>query len=65
MPRQNAKVKSVHFNITNEDDERMLKAIGRKNFSKYVKELILADLNKKELPKQPIKQNGGIKFVLE
>jgi hypothetical protein len=66
MPRQNARVKSVHFNITNIEDEKLLKAIGRRNFSKYVKELIKADVErKKELPKQSIKQSGGIHFKLE
>lgn len=66
MPRKNARVKSVHFNITNDDDSIMLQAIGKRNFSRYVKELIKADLErKKEPPKQSIKQSGGIKFVLE
>jgi hypothetical protein len=63
MPRENARVKSVHFNITNEEDTKMLKAVGRRNFSKYVKELIKADIQKKELHKQSIKQNGGIKYL--
>jgi post-segregation antitoxin (ccd killing protein) len=66
MPRQNARVKSVHFNVTVEDDLKMLNAIGKRNFSRYVKQLIKADLErKKELPQQSIKQSGGIKFVLE
>jgi post-segregation antitoxin (ccd killing protein) len=66
MTRQNARVKSVHFNVTVEDDLKMLKAIGKRNFSRYVKQLIKADIErKKELPQQPIKQSGGIKFVLE
>lgn len=62
--RENVRVKSVHFNIKN--DAELLKAIGRKNFSKYVKQLIKADIErKKELPKQPIiKQSGGIHFKL-
>jgi hypothetical protein len=62
--RENVRVKSVHFNI--KTDEELLKAIGRRNFSKYVKQLIKADVErKKELPKQSIKQSGGIKFTLE
>lgn len=66
MSRQNARVKSVHFNITVEEDLNMLQAIGKKNFSRYVKQLIKADMErKKELPKQSIKQSGGIKFTLE
>jgi hypothetical protein len=49
------------------DDECMLKAIGRKNFSRYVKTLIKEDIERKKgLPlQQPIKQSGGIKFRLE
>lgn len=61
MPRQNARVKSVHFNITVEDDQKMLKAIGKKNFSKYVKELIKADIKMNGQPK-PV-HRGGIKYL--
>lgn len=39
-------IKSVSFNITNEQDQLMLKAIKRRNFSGYVKKLILEDLAK-------------------
>jgi hypothetical protein len=38
-------IKSVSFNVTNSEDEIMLKAIKRRNFSGYVKKLIMADLN--------------------
>ncbi|WP_106494841.1 hypothetical protein [Lentibacillus sp. Marseille-P4043] len=41
-------IKSVSFNITNENDKKMLKAIKRRNFSGYVKKLLLADIDKKE-----------------
>lgn len=62
--RENVRVKSVHFNIKN--DQELIKSIGKKNFSRYVKELIKADVErKKELPKQPIKQSGGIHFKLK
>jgi hypothetical protein len=62
--RENVRVKSVHFNI--KTDEELLKTLGRRNFSKYVKQLIKGDIQrKKELQKQPIKQSGGIKFTLE
>jgi hypothetical protein len=63
--RENVRVKSVHFNI--KTDEEILKSLGRRNFSKYVKQLIKEDIQrKKELPKQQsIKQSGGIKFTLE
>ncbi len=45
---KNKVIKSVSFNKTNEKDERVLKAISRRNFSGYVKKLILADLDAKE-----------------
>jgi hypothetical protein len=60
MPRENVRVKSVHFNITNQEDAHMLICIGKKNFSKYVKELIMEDI-KKNGPK-PV-QRGGIKYL--
>jgi hypothetical protein len=41
---KNKVIKSVGFNITNEDDMKVLKAVEDKNFSAYVKELILADV---------------------
>lgn len=64
MSRENVKVKSVHFNIKNEDEKKMLKSIGKKNFSKYVKQLIKEDVRKKELSKQqPIIKKGGIKYI--
>jgi hypothetical protein len=62
MPRPNVRVKSVHFNVTNEDDNKMLQFVGKRNFSKYVKELIREDIKKNELPKQP-NQRGGIKYL--
>lgn len=67
MARENVRVKSVHFNIKKEDDEKILKSMGKRNFSKYVKKLIKEDIErKKELPSQPVKsQNGGIVFKLE
>lgn len=40
-------IKSVSFNKTNSQDQRILKAISRRNFSGYVKKLILADLDAK------------------
>jgi hypothetical protein len=61
MPRPNVRVKSVHFNVTNEEDSKMLQVIGRRNFSKYVKDLILEDIKKNERPK-PSVQRGGITY---
>lgn len=65
MARENVRVKSVHFNTKKSDDELMLKAIGRKNFSRYVKKLIKEDIERKKGLQQPIKQSGGIEFKLE
>lgn len=48
---KNKIIKSVHFNTKNKDDEYMLKAISKRNFSGYIKKLILADLKEKELLK--------------
>jgi hypothetical protein len=62
VPRANVRVKSVHFNVTNEQDKSMLQAIGKRNFSKYVKELIQEDMKKNGLPEQPI-QRGGVKYL--
>jgi hypothetical protein len=60
MARENVRVKSVHFNVTNQEDTHMLISIGKKNFSKYVKELILEDI-KRNGPK-PI-QREGVKYL--
>lgn len=44
MSSKNKVIKSVGFNKTNQDDAMILKAINRRNFSGYVKKLILADI---------------------
>lgn len=44
--------KSVSFNEKNETDKAILKHIARRNFSGYVKKLILEDMKAKELKKQ-------------
>jgi hypothetical protein len=44
----NKVIKSVSFNVTNADDTAILKAVKRRNFSGYVKGLILADIRAKE-----------------
>lgn len=62
--RENVRVKSVHFNI--KTDEELLKALGKRNFSKYIKRLIKEDIQrKKELPKQSSEGSGEIKFTLK
>jgi hypothetical protein len=47
---KNKVIKSVGFNITNPEDVEILKAVKRRNFSGYVKKLILADLKRKSEP---------------
>jgi hypothetical protein len=49
MPRPNARVKSVH--VTNDTDNKMLQAIAKRNFSKYVKDLIQAGHKKERATK--------------
>jgi hypothetical protein len=44
-------IKSVSFNVTNSEDEIMLKAIKKRNFSGYVKKLIMADIEAKRMAK--------------
>jgi hypothetical protein len=48
MTANNKVIKSVSFNITNETDAKILKAIKRRNFSGYVKKLLLAEILLKE-----------------
>jgi RecA-family ATPase len=48
----NKLTKSVSFNTTNKEDEIMLKALKRRNFSGYVKKLIMADIQAKQLAKE-------------
>lgn len=55
--------KTVSFNITNPHDVDMLEHIEEKNFSGYVKELIAADIERKN--KKVVKSNNGsIKIFL-
>lgn len=57
--RENVRVKSVHFNI--KTDEELLKYIGKRNFSKYMKQLIKEEIERRP-PKQPAKK-GGITYL--
>lgn len=57
---KNKVIKSVSFNITNEADAEMLKAIKRRNFSGYVKKLIMADI---EARKEEKTQNEPVEPV--
>ncbi|OIJ12639.1 hypothetical protein BKP37_12610 [Anaerobacillus alkalilacustris] len=42
---KNKVIKSVSFNQKNADDELILKHVKRRNFTAYVKKLILEDIN--------------------
>lgn len=48
---QNKRIKSISFNVKNEDDRAILKHVSRRNFSGYVKKLILTDMRRKEAEK--------------
>ena len=47
--------KPVAFNRTNASDQQILKHVARRNFSGYVKKLILADMKQKgiEIKEEP------------
>lgn len=45
-------IKSVSLNEKNEKDKKIIKHIARRNFSGYVKKLILEDIEKKEVEKE-------------
>ncbi|MDX5474497.1 MAG: hypothetical protein LPK00_03070 [Bacillaceae bacterium] len=49
---ENKKIKSISFNKKNENDKKILNHVARRNFSGYVKKLILADIEKKEQVKE-------------
>ncbi|MGY3718811.1 hypothetical protein ACWE42_25245 [Sutcliffiella cohnii] len=52
---KNKKIKLVSFNFKNENDKKILKHIARRNFSGYVKKLILADIERKEPVQKEVK----------
>jgi hypothetical protein len=58
--------KSVSFNVTNEEDVKILKHVEDINFSGYVKRLIIADMQKQEQALKIVKKSegGGIKIVV-
>lgn len=62
-------IKSVSFNLTNEEDVNMLNAIKKRhNFSGYVKKLILADLASKNAAEgkcEAVATHEGYTFVGE
>lgn len=58
--------KTVSFNITNKLDNQMLDHIGDLNFSGYVKELIAADMYKRQQELRIVKKTAkkGITIVV-
>lgn len=59
-------IKSVSFNINNEEEKACLEQIKDVNFSGYVKELILADLARRNAERRIVHRSnsGGIKIVI-
>jgi hypothetical protein len=50
------KVKSISFNDNNQEEKEMLQHIGKRNFSKYVKDLIHNDMILVDAKKPNIKE---------
>jgi hypothetical protein len=63
---KNKVIKSVSFNINNEQDFKILEHIGDANFSGYVKELILGDMQKRNQGLRIVQKSerGGIKYII-
>lgn len=63
---QNKVRKTVSFNVTNKLDNQMIEYIEQQNFSGYVKELIAADMLKREQELKIVKKtaNKGIRIVV-
>lgn len=56
MAQPNKVIKSVSFNKNKPEDVRLLKAISRRNFSGFVKKLILAHLEEKGREKPTVSE---------
>lgn len=54
MAEKNRFSKPVAFNNKNESDQKILKHVKKKNFSGYVKKLILKDIQAKETSNQEV-----------
>jgi hypothetical protein len=63
----NKKVKSVSFNITNPKEKKFLELMEVEaiEFSSYVKELIFADIERRNQPLRIVKRSekGGITYI--
>lgn len=62
----NKVIKSVSFNITNEEDLECLEQIQNANFSGYVKELILGDIQRRNEARKIVHKSkeGGLKIII-
>ncbi|MEH6992910.1 hypothetical protein V7075_09375 [Neobacillus drentensis] len=64
----NKRVKSVSFNITNPQEKAFLDRLEHEKieFSRYVKELIFEDMQRRNAPLKIVKRSasGGIKIVV-
>lgn len=60
----NKVVKSVSFNITNEDDKRYLERVQNVNFSGYVKRLIEKDIRQRKVIPKTASSSLSIKVSL-
>lgn len=67
MTEKNRFSKPVAFNKRNEEDQKILKHVSRRNFSGYVKKLILEDIKRKEEKKAAVKstKEDVVKIVEE
>lgn len=64
---KNKVVKTISFNITNDQDKECLEHVKNENFSGYVKSLIRADIQRRKERSKVIQkktEGGGIKIVV-
>jgi hypothetical protein len=55
------KVKSISLNDKNAEEKEMIKHLGKKNFSKYVKRLIREDMKKKAAERNEVTPVESVK----
>jgi hypothetical protein len=64
----NKRVKSISFNVTNPREKEFLERMEKEKweFSSYVKELIFADLERRNAPLKIVQKSkkGGIKIIV-
>lgn len=61
MAEKNRFSKPVAFNKNNPEDQKILKHVSRRNFSGYVKKLILEDIRQREQKKAQNEANTTVK----